>query len=326
MIRFLGICLCGLIVVLTFASNASAHEVRPGALTLTEKEDNVFLVLWKQPALSDKRLKLEPVLPEACEVLSPEIEWVSGGSYLKEQTVRCNMREGIIGVDGLTLTITDVLLQIAYLDGETRTHLFKPHAAFMDLTEETPGIAAFFQLGIDHIIFGYDHLLFVLALLLLIERRQILWVITSFTLAHSITLSLSALGGWSLPQSPIEILIALSLVLMAFEAAQKFKGHGEDSLVRRQPHLISFGFGLIHGFGFAGALKEIGLPAGDEIWALALFNLGVEAGQIAIVILASVSFLLLWKLQKSWALAGKFIGIYVVGIIGMFWSLERLLV
>jgi len=220
-----------------FAFSAQAHEVRPAFLSITETAPAEFTVLWKQPVLDGKRLKIKPTFPDECTVSHNTLSR-QAGTVIDSRDVFCTLTEGEISLPGLERTLTDVFAQITY--------------------------------GVEHILLGWDHLLFVIGLTLLVSRRQILGVATAFTLAHSITL----------------ILIAASIVLLGVEIMRKQQGH--KTLATQRPYLISFFIGLIHGCGFASALSEIGLPKGTELLALLLFNIGVELGQFAVIFIALV--------------------------------------
>ncbi|MGB3626899.1 MAG: HupE/UreJ family protein, partial [Henriciella sp.] len=198
------------------------------------------------------------------------------------------------------------------------------NAPSLDLSRPVPGapLGAYFRLGVEHILFGFDHLLFVLGLCLVVRVRQLFWTVTAFSLAHSLTLALSALAGITLPGPPVEAVIALSIILLGREALLRLSGR--ETLASRQPWLVAFGFGLIHGFGFAGALSEIGLPKAQEIWALVLFNLGVEAGQILFVILLVAAASALWWLISRLRTPSKALAAYFIGTAGTVWLIERL--
>jgi hydrogenase/urease accessory protein HupE len=231
-----------------------------------------------------------------------------------------------IQVEGLRGTMTDALVRIAYQEGATET---------VRLTPERPSFVAtgvqtrlqiagtYFRLGVDHILSGIDHLLFVFALLLLIrDRWMLLKTITAFTIAHSITLSGAALGYLSLPQKPVEAIIALSI---AFVASELIKSNPRElRLSERFPWIVAFSFGLLHGFGFAGALREIGLPQADVPIALLTFNLGVEAGQLLFV----AGVLLAWRaltaaVRFDWTY-GRIAAAYLIGVVATIWLLDRL--
>ena len=320
--RLLLVILAGLCWMIGLSPIAAAHEVNPAFLELTETESGQFDVVWKQPIKDGRRLKLDPVFPEDCESSPIALEGAVG-AIVSRWTLSCALNEGEIRVDGLDRTLTDVFVQIHRIDGSVASVVLKPAAAAFELGEETSSapLLAYFRIGVDHIIFGYDHLLFVLGLCLLVRPAQLLLTVTAFTVAHSITLGLSTLAGITLPGPPVESVIALSLILLAREAITLQRGG--RSLTSQYPWAIAFGFGLIHGFGFAGALADIGLPKDQEIWALLLFNLGVEAGQVAFVIALAVLAAGLTYVARNWLSRGKIAAAYLVGVSGTIWLVER---
>lgn len=310
--------------VLWLSASVSAHEIRPAYLEITETAEHQHDVVWKQPVADGQRLRIDPIFPEACEA-GPERVSTAAGALLRRWSIACDLSEETIGIEGLDRTLTDVFVRITDIYGETRSAVLRPASPTLDLSGPTAAAtAAYFQIGVEHIWFGWDHLLFVLGILLLVERRQLFSTVTAFTVAHSITLGMSALGGVSLPGPPVEIIIALSIALLGLEAL--YKQRGRATLAARRPWLIAGLFGLIHGFGFAGALAEIGLPKQSEVLALFLFNVGVEAGQLAII---AAVLALFWSLSKirltddSRAYVARFVGAYILGIIGMYWAIER---
>jgi len=299
-----------------------AHEVRPAFLSLTETAPSEFTMMWKQPVLEGKRLKITPTFAEDC-TLGHRTLSQRGATVIEQGDVFCALTEGEISLDGLERTLTDVFAQITYLSGESRSALIKPEAPIFNLGGATESAAKhYLKIGVEHIIFGWDHLLFVIGLTLLVTRRQVLGVATAFTLAHSITLALAAFGLLTIPIRPVEILIAASIVLLGVEIMRKQKG--KTSLATQRPYLIGFLIGLIHGCGFASALSEIGLPKGTELLALLLFNIGVELGQFAVILLAII---VLWFIAKnSEALYKKtetFLA-YGLATIAMFWVFQRM--
>lgn len=305
-----------------FILSAQAHEVRPAFLEATEVTEGRFSVVWKEPVISGRTLALSPVFPGICAEGKRAINLV-GTSQVSQFVLECSLRSGRIEIEGLEFTLTDVFVRVTYLDGSETSSLLRPAQAGLDLgTGETLSVLTYFPIGVDHIWFGPDHLLFVFGLVLLVPYRRLIGVITAFTVAHSLTLGAAALGVVSVPGRPVEILIAMSIALLAIEVIQKLKG-GAPSLALRYPWAISFAIGLIHGLGFAGALADIGLPKGDEIWSLALFNIGVEAGQVAFVGALLVLFWGLDKLVKNRLELLTRIGAYTIGSIGIFWTLER---
>ncbi|MEM9725954.1 MAG: HupE/UreJ family protein [Pseudomonadota bacterium] len=331
--------ICALALILTLAAAASlsvapaatAHEIRPAYLELTERRPGVFDVVWRQPVRNGKRLKLAPRFPEGCAVGRPQAERAAGTVILRH-SLRCNLRQGEIGIDGMDRTMTDALLRLRRLGAPEITAVLRPGAARFALAQAqrgaaAQGVGAFLGIGVEHILFGPDHLLFVIGLALLARGRRLLWAVTAFTLAHSITLALSALGGASLPGPPVEIVIALSLAMLAGEAVRHHRAQAQQAgaapPTRFPLWAAAFGFGLVHGLGFAGALQDIGLPAGAEAWALLWFNLGVELGQLAALAALLAVFWALRRLQQSALTPVRITLAYAVGVAGAFWTLER---
>ncbi len=299
---------------------ASAHEVRPAYLELVETAPGRIAGTWKQPVLDGRRLRIDPVLPADCEREGARFAR-TGGVIVERWTAQCDLSAAVIGVAGLDRTLTDVFLRVSLLDGRVVTAVLQPGAQTVDLAEAPPApVALYFTIGVEHILFGLDHLLFVFGLVLLVRPRQLLGAVTAFTLAHSATLAAASLGFAQAPGPPVEIAIALSLSLLGIEILNKRRGR--PGWAARAPWTVAFIVGLVHGFGFAGALDDIGLPKGAELGALVLFNLGVEAGQLAFV--AAL-------LAVGWAISRfrtalepvRAIGAYAVGVTGLFWAMER---
>lgn len=316
------------VLLLMLSCPLSAHELRPAYLQLEETKSDHFSVLWKVPAAGDSRLGLYLSLPAQCRRLSEPSAAIEGAAYFERWQVQCEggLRGTAITVDGLRSTMTDVLARITWADGTVEIERLTPEAPTITLkgAQTTIEVAwTYLLLGVEHILGGIDHLLFVLALMLLIrEPLMLVKTITAFTLAHSITLAGAALGYFSLPQKPVEAAIALSIAFVARELIRMQPGERRLSLA--YPWVVAFSFGLLHGFGFAEALKEIGLPQGDVPLALVTFNLGVEAGQLlfvgAILLLyAGVNAAVSWPLAK-----GRVATAYVIGTVATVWLLERL--
>ena len=307
---------------LFLTGQASAHEVRPAFLKVSETEKGQFSVLWKQPILDGKRLRIKPIFPEDCRATVP-VQSRQSSTINETSELSCGLQEGIIRLDGLERTLTDAFVEIAYLDGNVKRELLKPSAPALNLSTAGESAAAqYLGIGIEHILFGWDHLLFIIGLTMLVTRRQIWGVATAFTLAHSITLALAAFGLLNVPTRPVEILIAASIVLLGVEIIRKLQGR--ESLATRKPYLISFMIGLIHGCGFASALSDIGLPQGTELLALLLFNIGVELGQFGIIALFLV---FLWGFAKAGETTLRRVQIlttYVISCVAMFWVIDRL--
>lgn len=326
--RRLGGAWFALLTGLCWTVAVNAHEVRPGYLELTEREHRVFDVVWKQPLLGETRLPLEPRLPTTCCSERGRQE-VVGGALVERLRLTCEsgIDGGTIAIDGLEQTLTDVLLRVTWRDGRTFTAMLRPDAPTIAVGASAVGLAGYLQLGFEHLLTGVDHVLFVLALLLLVRGGwPLVGAITAFTVAHSITLAASVLDVVRLPQTPVEATIALSIVFIAAEVLRP-----RDLLLQRFPWLIAFIFGLLHGFGFAGALREIGLPQDTLGVALLLFNLGIEAGQLFIVGAALVLVALLRRIRRWRGLfdahvhALRATTAYGIGAVAMFWTIERTL-
>lgn len=279
-----------------------AHEVRPAYWQIEEIEPNVFAALWKQPVFADqepgmaRRLPVDPLFPPTCEALREEPARRATGALLRRSVVRCpdGLRDAELVIRGLEQTLMDVLVRVTWLDGTKRSVLVKPTAPRFDLSESSgASVPTYLVLGVEHMLLGFDHLLFVLGLTLLSRRVwEVAKLVTAFTVAHSITLALTAVGLLALPQGPVEAIIALSILFLAVEILQPEE---RRSTLARRSWIVAFGFGLLHGCGFAGALAEIGLPQDAALPALFLFNLGVEIGQLATVAALLVLF---WGLER----------------------------
>ena len=308
---------------------ATAHEARPAYLQITEIDEQRYEVLWRVPVLSGSPLPVLLQLPTEVVELREPIRQQFPDSLLERRIVA--VADGLPGkrirFPGLQATITDILVRIDLLDSPPAAFLVQPSEPWIEVQppEESLEIAgAFLVHGMEHILEGFDHLLFVLALLLIVrDLRTLLWTITAFTIAHSITLALATLGVVSVPSGPVEAAIALSILLLATEILRARQGL--PSLTVQKPWLVAFCFGLLHGFGFAGALTSIGLPAGDIPLALLFFNLGVELGQILFVVLvvasgAAVRMLALPARSTNTALL---VVTYTIGGLASFWFVER---
>lgn len=321
MTRLVQLVLFALMIV-GFAPMAGAHEVNPAYLEIKETTPGHYSVLWKQPIKDGRRLKIDPVFPDGCEKQNISVS-PGPGTIVERWQTTCDLSSATIAISGLDRTLIDVFVRLERNTEEPLSAVLRPGHPALELSAPIRiPVFAYLRLGVDHILFGFDHLLFVLGLMLIVQARQILLTLTSFTIAHSITLALSALAGLSLPGPPVEIAIAMSIVLLAVEALHYFKGQSPLSV--RYPWAIAFGFGLLHGFGFAGALASIGLPAGTEVLALGLFNLGVELGQILFVGAVLIGSWLITRLARLSLPRLQHIAAYGVGIAGTYWVIERL--
>ncbi len=314
------------LLLLFIQISSQAHEVRPGYLDVNETGINQHHVTWKVPSIGGRPLPVEPRFPTHCEVMQAAERQSLDRSVVSKATVLCqsSLAGATIEFAGLDATLTDVLVRVSLLDGELQALRATPDNPVV--TVAVAGAArsvaeTYFVLGVEHILLGIDHLLFVFALVLIIKTtRRLVATITAFTLAHSITLVSASLGWVNLPGRPVEAVIALSIVFLASEIANRQEG--VPSQTERRPWIVAFLFGLLHGFGFAGALTEIGLPNQDVPTALLTFNLGVEAGQLLFL---GVVLALLGLIKKT-GLRDKFdtLASYVIGTTASFWLIERL--
>ena len=325
------------IVFVAITSNAFAHEVRPAYLELRQTGMETYDVLWKVPGQGDMRLALYVNFPAGTTDLSEPRAAFINNSYTERWSIkrRNGLTGGTITIEGLNATQTDVLVRIERLDGTTqivRLAPDKPSFAVAAAPRAMEVIQTYLVLGIEHILLGIDHLLFVLALLILVKGwRRLVGTISAFTVAHSITLAAATLGFISVPTAPVEAVIALSIAFVACEIIHRRQGR--SGLTERWPWMVSFTFGLLHGFGFASALQQVGLPQNAIPMALLFFNVGVEIGQLLFI--ASVMSLLFGiaiaakKLvvasKPSFANAMEFTAAYAIGSVAIFWVIERTL-
>lgn len=332
MIRHLCQIRAGLLVLLVglmaFAGLARAHEIRPALLDIRETEDGWFDVAFKVPVKGGYIIDIAPVFPDDVTRLgNPVTRQITGATL---ETSRYHTPSGsivgmVINIAGLQAQQIDVLLQIKLADGTSHSAVLKPSASNYTIpaAENAWSVAkGYTTMGIGHILSGFDHLLFVLALILLIrDRWTLLKAITAFTVAHSITLALATLGLVSVPSKPTEAVIALSIVFLALEVLRQAKGTG--GIAVRSPWIVAFGFGLVHGLGFAGALSDVGLPQHAIPLALLAFNVGVEIGQLMFV---TVVLVLIFTVRKAGIKEGFVehrLAPYAIGCIAAYWVIDR---
>jgi|TARA_B100000315_G_C14595817_1_gene599186 hydrogenase/urease accessory protein HupE len=307
--------------------NASAHEMRPAYLEITQVDEERFEIFWKRPQVTGRSLRLDLRFPDHCSAEPVGLDQVTDSAWISRMMLNCPA-EGLSGhaivVDGLSGTMTDILVRMRWLNGRNLSHILKPDRPAFEIDaaggDPAGGLLAYLRLGVEHLLTGFDHVLFVIGLLFLGRSNwELVRIVTSFTVAHSVTLGLSALDLVRLSQTPVEAVIALSILFLAVELA---KGD-RSSLLFRQPWSIAFTFGLLHGFGFAGALREIGLPSDAILWALLLFNIGVEVGQL-VVVLAGLTLLFLLR-SRPVELPGWLPGVPVwgIGVISAYWLIGR---
>lgn len=313
------------------SGSARAHALDPGFLSIEPIEGDLYRVTFRRPDVSGRPMPINAVLPEHCDPRTGPDPVSDGRAWINQWAATCpgGLGGGLVTIDGLENTRTDTLLRYTSDAGTQRSHRFTastPSYVIAGTPDATEILVTYLVLGFEHILEGMDHLLFVLALMLLIRNRwRLLGAVTAFTLAHSITLAGAALGWVNLPSAPVEAIIALSIVFLAMELARRQPG--QPSLTERSPWLVTFSFGLLHGFGFAGALREIGLPEGEVPLALLAFNLGVEAGQIAFIF---AMLALIWTLQRVLAATVSTLRLphtqfaaYAIGGISASWLFER---
>ena len=324
---------------------AEAHQLSPGFFGMTETAPNRYDARWKVSVSGGLADALTPELPEGCAVASPPRVYILDGVTavnefrLQQATVLCSgpLAGGTFRVTGLEATSTDVLLSVVYADGTSFSHRLLPSSPSVVIPEK-PGmldvVGTYTLLGVEHILIGVDHLLFVLALLLIApDWRRLFWTITAFTLAHSVTLGAATLGWLRVSGAAVEATIALSILFLATELARRSASAAAVTLRRsassapgltlRQPWIVAFAFGLLHGFGFAGALAEIGLPEQAIPLALLFFNVGVELGQLLFIAGVLVLVWCLKRLRTAWPDWTSRAVAYAIGSMAAFWMFER---
>ena len=330
MIVYRLLCVCLALLLGLSGSSARADYFRPAYLQLTEHAGGVYDVRWKTPAQSEVAvMPIKPVFPAGAHMTRPLISsYATGAAVMTGQVLVPGGVEGkTLRFDGLADSGNQVLVRFIRTDGGDDLYKVAPTEPELVIPKDPDSIsvsARYTQLGIEHIWFGFDHLLFVTALFLLVANmRALFWTITSFTVAHSITLALVTLDVIHVPVPPVEAFIALSIVFVAVEVARKDQGH--PSLATRMPWLVAFTFGLLHGLGFASALAAIGLPRNNVPLALLFFNVGVEIGQIAFVsALILISTLARRLAQPTQLWAARLASCYGIGGLASYWLLDRI--
>ncbi|MBR0791901.1 HupE/UreJ family protein [Bradyrhizobium manausense] len=305
----------------------SAHEVRPSYLEVREKRPGEFDVLFKTPMRGELRLALATTFSGRAEDLTPMTTRATVDAAVQTWRFRAldPLRGQTVRIDGLQNTMTDALVRVVFSDGTTWVRRLTPQEPAATIPAQQSGWSVagiYLKLGVEHILFGIDHLLFVLALLIITRGTWLLVkTVTAFTAAHSITLALATLGYVHVPSAPVEATIALSIVFVAAEIVRLQRG--QEGLAARAPWLIAFAFGLLHGFGFAGALSEIGLPEGHVPVALLFFNIGVEIGQLLFIATALCLSALFLRFHSGRARVASVAAAYAIGSVAMFWVIER---
>jgi hydrogenase/urease accessory protein HupE len=308
---------------------ALADVFRPAYLEITELGDETYRVLWKVPAVGNgMRLSAYVKLPEGALDQGEHTRVMMAGSLNEhwQVTVPGGLEGRAVSIEGRAVGITDVIARYVRRDGSAqveRLSIDSPRFTVQRKADAASVSWSYFVLGVEHILGGIDHLLFVLALLLIVRGiRQVIATITAFTLAHSVTLAAATLGWLSVPGPPVEAVIALSIAFVAMEIIHARRGR--FGLAYRAPWIVAFSFGLLHGFGFAGALSEVGLPPHAIPLALLMFNVGVEAGQLIFVVaFALVASAATRVLPRHVPGRMTTAAAYVIGAVACFWVIER---
>ncbi len=317
-------------VIVLFAGVVQAHEIRPAYLGITEDKDHTITILWKQPIAGDVGIKLIPHLSSGWLEQQPTELSGSHSFFIKKWIINAakgSVAGQVVTIEGLDQTITDVLVNVSLANGKTYSEIIKPTNPTYTISANAKPlqVISYIFLGIEHILEGVDHLLFVLGFLLLVTDKKLLFkTITAFTVAHSITLTAATMKWVTVQPAVVETVIALSIVFMAVELVHTYQGR--PGLTAKYPWLIAFSFGLLHGFGFAGALADVGLPENAIPLTLFLFNVGVEIGQLIFV---AVVLGILWLVRKSKLSVPEFvkwIPPYAIGSFSAMWFIERLMV
>ncbi len=318
-------------IVALAASVAWGHEARPAYLEIRETAPGQFSVLWRTPVMAGMRLPVVLQLPDnvrnlrelGVEELADSIverRWIDAGPN--------GLAGKRIEFIGLQMTITDVLVRVEMLDGRKWTTIAHPSRPWVEIaaSQTWAGVAATYIVqGIRHISMGADHLLFLLGLLLIVKNRwMLLKTVTAFTVAHSTTLAIATLGYANAPVIPLNAAIALSILFLGPEIVRVWRG--ETSFTIRHPWAVAFAFGLLHGFGFAGALTSAGLPNAELPLALLTFNVGVEIGQVAFILLVLLLERSFRVLEIHWPRWAQALPGYTVGSLGAFWTIQRLVI
>ena len=327
---------CFALIVILAAATAQAHDARPNYVQITETDLNTFSIMWKVPASMPGGALPYPTMPEGCFADRQPAWQLTGAEYIGQQVFRCDagLSGRMVGIEFPTINPSlSTLYKIRLANGENHLRILKPSETEWTVPDAENRFAVATQytaLGIEHIWIGIDHLLFVACLLFIARTpRRLLITITGFTVAHSITLALSALNLVRIPTPPVEAMIALSVVFMAWEIA---KGN-KNSLTYRFPVAVAASFGLLHGFGFAAVLRDIGLPQTELPTALLFFNVGVEIGQVLFVLALVTAFLVLRpafvRMLRSatdndvhWS-SLTVPASYLIGAVASMWMIER---
>jgi hydrogenase/urease accessory protein HupE len=320
--------LYSVLLLLVFNAQLFSDQINMAYLGVKQTDKQKFSVIFKVPTKSNYKLDIDVNFPKTCkEILKRKVQ-VTKGAFLYSWNMKCknSLLNEKINIVGLDSTNTSLLLELNFLNRSSQTKILSKNDLSYFIEKEPSAwqvVKTYSILGIEHILSGFDHLLFVLSLLLIVKNfRTLIWTITAFTLAHSITLGGVTFGFLKLPQQPVEAVIALSIMFLAMEIIHTKQGI--EGITSRYPWIVSFIFGLLHGFGFAGALAEIGLPEQSIAIALIFFNVGVESGQIIFVsVVMLIGFILKKYIQKNSLQFLRTLIVYAIGGIASFWFLQR---
>ena len=326
--RLSGFVAAAFLALLAGLPSAGAHESRPAYLEIKEESPGQYAVLWRIPVLAGMRLPLALRMPDGVtEARKPVVQELTD-SVVEKRWIDAGPN-GLAGkrieIVGLQFTITDALVRVEMLDGRTMQTIVRPSQPWIEIaaTQSAWEVAATYAVeGMRHILFGADHLLFVLGLLLIVGNGWMLVkTITAFTVAHSISLAVATLGYANVPALPLNAAIALSILFLGPEVVRVWRG--ETSFTIRHPWVVAFAFGLLHGFGFATAMTSAGLPRQDLPLALLSFNVGVEIGQLGFVALVLAMAHAFRVLEVRWPRWVQALPAYTVGALGAFWTIQR---
>ncbi len=327
--RARAVLLIALLAGVAVVGTVQAHEVRPALLDIRATGDGWYDVTFKNPVRDGKPMDISPVYPDDFILVGNPVSREGPASVIT--TAKYRAQSGtIVGmpieITGLTAIQSDVLIQIALEDGTTHSAILKPQSPSYVVPEKEDAwsvATGYIVMGITHILSGYDHLAFVLALILLIrDRWMLIKAITAFTVAHSISLALATFGVVNVPSKPTEAVIALSILFLAIEVLRRDDGKGGGIAVQA-PWIVAFGFGLVHGLGFAGALSAVGLPEHAIPLALFTFNVGVEIGQLMFVAVVLVIIAVIHRLHLTRGLFNPRLVPYAIGAWAAYWVIER---
>ncbi|MGB8329462.1 MAG: HupE/UreJ family protein [Polyangiales bacterium] len=320
---------CIALLVGADSSGARAHALAPSVLSFEQVSDGTVIMRWRSPLTRPTGQSLRPRIPESCAPLgAPERRTTDGDTALEETVVlRCDppdMVGAVVRVDGIGDSSINVVVRIVHADGEVHHAILDsgtPELTIAAPDDESHSFFEYLALGVQHLLTGWDHLTFVLGLLILFGwRRRLIAAITAFTLGHSLTLALSVLGIVSVPTTLVEALIALTIVVLALEIQS-----GQQGPVWKHPWALPGALGLLHGLGFASVLFDAGLPKDEIPLALLGFNLGLEVGQLGVISLAGLSFGALRRVLPPGWRSNRAIAAYVIGSLAAFWAIERTL-